>query len=158
MIWGAIKGWVKIQNEQPEWTAAADEDETQIVAQLKQVYFIAGPNGSALDYSDTYQSLGLDSPADIQRILHMPEGSTEYTIRSAANGVPYLIKRGWLTGPRRRQRYFLAIGRSLGDSRKNVRQLTRDCFLLLPGLIALSSLLGWRGSSPSSEGARFIRS
>jgi heavy metal sensor kinase len=35
------------------------------------------------------------------------------------------------------------MGRSLGDSRKNVAQLTRVYFLILPGLIALSGLLGW---------------
>jgi hypothetical protein len=144
---GAIKGWVSIKNERPVWEKPNDEDEQTIVGQLKQVYFIAEPNGSAMDYSETYHSLGLDSSADIQRILRMPDGLTEYTMRSAANGVPYLIKRGWLTGPSPRQRYFLAIGRSLGDSQKNVRQLTRDYVLLLPGLIALCTLLGWLGSN-----------
>ena len=141
--WGAIKGWVSIKNERPVWEKANDEDEQSIVAQIKQVYFIADPNSNALDYSETYQSLGFDSKADIQRILRLPEGSTEYAIRSDPDGVPYLIKRGWLAGERRRQRYFLAMGRSLRDSRKTVAQLTRLYFLILPGLIALSSLLGW---------------
>ncbi|HEY7334421.1 MAG TPA: ATP-binding protein [Bryobacteraceae bacterium] len=141
--WGAVKGWVNIVNERPVWSEPADEDEQSIVAQLKQVYFIADPNGLALDNSETYRSIGFDSLSDIRRILSMPEGFTEYTYRSDADGVPYMIKRGWLAGPRHKQRYFLAMGRSLADSRKTVAQLTRDYFLFLPGLIALSSLLGW---------------
>jgi hypothetical protein len=146
---GAIKGWVSIKNERPVWEKPNDEDEQTIVAQLKQVYFIADPRGRTIDYSDTYHSLGLDSPADIQRILNWPVGiGGEYTIRSAVNGVPYLIKRGWLTGPNPGQHYFLAIGRSLGDGQENVRQLTRDYyFLLLPGLIALYTLLGLLSSN-----------
>ena len=141
--WGAIKGWVSIGNERPVWETASDEDEQSIVAQLKQVYFIADPQGNALANSEIYRSLGLDSKADIQRILGLPEGVTDYTVRSDPDGVPYMIKRGWLAGQHRRQRYFLAMGRSLGDSRKTVAQLTRVYFLILPGLIALSSLLGW---------------
>ncbi|HLH44039.1 MAG TPA: ATP-binding protein [Bryobacteraceae bacterium] len=141
--WGAIKGWVSIENERPVWEVANDEDEQSIVAQLKQVYFIADRDGNALAYSETYRSLGFDSRPDIQRILRLPEGFTEYANRSDPDGVPYLIKRGWLAGQRHRQRYFLAMGRSLADSRKTVAKLTRIYFLILPGLISLSSLLGW---------------
>src|SRR6516225_3731909 len=65
--WGSIKGWVSIDNEQPYWTAPADEDETTIVAQLKQVYFIADRDGNALENSEIYRSIGFDPLADIQR-------------------------------------------------------------------------------------------
>jgi heavy metal sensor kinase len=140
--WGAIKGWVSIENARPKWEQPEDEDETGIVAQLKQVYFIADEHGNALEYSDEYQSLGLDSRSEIERILQLPEGKTEYTIRRDREGKPYRIKRGWMAGPRRHH-YFLAMGRSLADSQRNVAQLTRDYFLFLPALIALSSLLGW---------------
>ena len=58
--WGSVKGWVSIKNERPVWEKANDEDEQSIVAQLKQVYFIADPNSNALDYSETYRSLGFD--------------------------------------------------------------------------------------------------
>jgi signal transduction histidine kinase len=141
--WGAIKGWVTIENARPNWEQPDDEDETRIEAQLKQVYFIADEHGNALEYSDEYQSLGLDSRSEIERILQLPEGKTEYTIRRDAEGKPYEIKRGWMAGPHRRLRYFLAMGRSLADSQRNVAQLTRDYFLFVPALIALSSLLGW---------------
>ncbi|HEY6343217.1 MAG TPA: ATP-binding protein [Bryobacteraceae bacterium] len=141
--WGAIKGWVSIENARPKWEQPEDEDETGIVAQLKQVYFIADDRGNALEYSDEYQSLRLDSRSEIQRILELPEGKTEYTVRRDGEGKPYLIKRGWMAGPRRRLHYFLAMGRSLADSQRTVAQLTRDYFLFLPVLIALSSLLGW---------------
>jgi heavy metal sensor kinase len=140
--WGSVKGWVNIVNERPVWAEPSDEDETRIVAQLKQVYFIADANGNALEDSDTYRSIGFDSLSDIQRVLRMPEGFTEYVTRADMDGVPYRIKRGWLLG-NRRKRYFLAMGRSLADSQRNVAQFTRNYFLFIPGLIALSSLLGW---------------
>ena len=140
--WGSVKGWVSIDNERPVWTAPADEDETRIVALLKQVYFIADQNGNALEDSETYQSIGFDPLADIQRVLRMPEGFTEYVTRWDKDGTPYRIKRGWLVGTHRK-RYFLAMGRSLADSQRNVAELTRFYFFLVPGLITLSSLFGW---------------
>ena len=140
--WGSIKGWVSIDNERPVWTAPADEDEGRIVAQLKQVYFIADSNGNALEDSETYRSIGFDPLADIQRVLRMPEGSTEFVTRYDSEGTPYLVKRGWLLGTHRK-RYFLALGRSQADSQRNVGVFTRNYFLFIPGLITLSCLLGW---------------
>ncbi|MBV8846131.1 MAG: HAMP domain-containing protein [Bryobacterales bacterium] len=140
--WGSIKGWVSIDNERPVWSAPADEDETQIVAQLKQVYFIADREGHALEDSETYRSIGFDPLPDIKRVLNMPEGFTEYVTRWGSDGTPYLVKRGWLVGTHRK-RYFLAMGRSLADSQRNVARFTRNYFLFVPGIIALSSLLGW---------------
>ena len=140
--WGSIKGWVSIDNERPVWTAAADEDDARIVEQLKQVYFIADQNGNALEDSEIYRSIGFDPLYEIQRVLRMPEGSTEYVTRYDHDGTPYMVKRGWLVGTHRK-RYFLAMGRSLADSQRNVGRFTRNYFLFIPGLIALSSLLGW---------------
>jgi heavy metal sensor kinase len=140
--WGSIKGWVSIDNEQPYWTAPADEDETTIVAQLKQVYFIADRDGNALENSEIYRSIGFDPLADIQRVLRMPEGFTEYVTRLDMEGTPYLIKRGWLVGTHRK-RYFLAMGRSLADTRKNVAQFTRNYFFFVPSFVLLSGLFGW---------------
>jgi heavy metal sensor kinase len=140
--WGSIKGWVSIDNERPVWTAPADEDDARIVAQLKQVYFIADSNGNALEDSETYRSIGFDPLPDLQRVLRQPEGFTEYATRYDSDGTPYRIKRGWLVGTHRK-RYFLAMGRSLADSERNVGAFTRNYFLFIPGLIALSSLLGW---------------
>lgn len=140
--WGSIKGWVSIDNERPIWAPASDEDDARIVAQLKQVYFIADQNGNALEDSDTYRSIGFDPLTDIQNVLRKPEGFTENVTRYDSEGTPYLIKRGWLVGTHRK-RYFLAMGRSLADSQRNVAVFTRNYFLFIPGLIALSSLLGW---------------
>ncbi|PYT10543.1 MAG: hypothetical protein DMG59_28600, partial [Acidobacteria bacterium] len=109
--WGAAKGYVRIDNFQPVWTAdRTDPEEAYIVSRLQHVFFIADANGNAVDYSATYQSIGFDSPEDIQRVLNSPE--PEVHIRWDKDGVPYLIKAGVIPDEHK-HRYFFAIGRSL---------------------------------------------
>jgi heavy metal sensor kinase len=139
--WDAAKGYVVIKNYEPEWDFDRDDpDETFIVSRLKHVLFIADGQGNALSESETYKSIGRDSPADIRRILDSP--NPVYLNRSDSDGVPYRIKAGVLPGENRRP-YFMAIGRSLESSRRTVYVFTRNYFLALPAMIALSAFLGW---------------
>ncbi len=139
--WDSAKGYVSIKNFQPVWDPVEDDAERQVIeGHLKQVSFIADRNGNAIAESDTYTSIGRDSAADIQRILAL--GHTEVHERSDSDGVPYLIEAGVLPGENHRP-YFLAIGRSLENSRNTVHIFTRNYFLALPAMITLSGLLGW---------------
>lgn len=139
--WDAAKGYVTIKNFRPEWDYDRDDPEEQfIVSRLKHVYFIADSEGNSLDISETYKSIGRDSPAEIQKILASPK--PEAAERKDSDGVPYLIKAGVLPGENRRP-YFLAIGRSLENSRSTVQKFTRNYFLALPLMIAVIATLGW---------------
>jgi heavy metal sensor kinase len=139
--WDSAKGYVSIKNFQPVWDPVEDDADRQVIeGHLKQVYFIADRSGNSIAESDTYTSIGRDSPADIQRIVSL--GHTEVHERSDSEGIPYLIEAGILLGEHR-ERYFLAIGRSLENARRTEHQFTRYYFFALPAMIALSALLGW---------------
>ncbi len=138
--WGEAKGYLKIEEYRPVWIAdPTDPEEAYIVSRIKHVFYIADANGVAIDYDETYASIGLDSPAEIARIL---EGEPVVHIRYDKSGVPYLIKAGRIPDEHGKP-YFFAIGRSLQPARQNARALSRRYFLAVPGMIALAALLGW---------------
>ncbi len=142
--WDAAKGYVTIREYQPFWDPVEEDPDRQVIeGRLKQVYFIADSNGNSIGESDTYTSIGRDSPADIQRILAL--GHTEIHERNDADGVPYIVEAGplYVTENNKRTRYFLAVGRSLEGARKTEHDFTRYYFFALPAMIALSALLGW---------------
>jgi heavy metal sensor kinase len=139
--WGAAKGYLRIENERPIWFAdETDPEEAYIVSRLKHVFLLTDANGVVLDQSETYESIGIDSREEINRILHLPQ--PEVHIRKDKDGVPYLIKAGAVPDEKGRP-YFFAIGRSLETSHRTVAQLTNNYFILLPAMIALSCFLGW---------------
>jgi heavy metal sensor kinase len=139
--WGSAKGYLRIENQRPIWIAdPSDPEENYILARLKHVFLLTDADGHVLDDSETYESIGVDSLEEIRRIMHLPQ--PEIHIRWDKDGVPYLIKAGTIPGDRGHL-YFFAIGRSLDDSRRTVSRLTRNYFILLPGLLTLASLLGW---------------
>jgi len=138
--WGAAKGYVKIENERPLWVYdTTDPEEAHIVERLRYVHLLADAEGNVLTNSPTYESIGIDTPQEIKRVLALPQPVV--SIRSDADGVPYMIKAGNM--PDRRRPYFFAIGRSLADSRKTVATFTRNYFLFLPVMMAVTGILGW---------------
>jgi heavy metal sensor kinase len=138
--WGAAKGYLKIEEFQPVWIAdPTDPEEAYIVSRIKHVFFIADANGVPIDYDDTYESIGFDSPEEIAKIL---QGEPAVHTRYDKSGVPYKIKAGRIPDENGLP-YFFAIGRSLAPARENVRALTRLYFFSLPGMIAIAGLLGW---------------
>jgi len=141
--WGAAKGYLKIENQRPIWIAdPTDPEENFIVSRLKHVYLLTDANGEALDYDDTYDSIGIDSREDIRRVLQLPPGETETHIRWDKSGTPYLIKAGRIPDDKGRP-YFFAIGRSLAPARKTVSDFTSTYFWRLPLFIAVTGLFGW---------------
>jgi heavy metal sensor kinase len=139
--WGAATGYVKIEKFEPMWDPVEDDPERELVeARLKHVYMIADSAGNTLGESDIYSSIGPDSPTEIRRILALSK--PDFRERPDSDGVPYLIEAGVLPGENKRP-YFLAIGRSLGDARRQVQQFTRYYFLALPGMIAVCTIFGW---------------
>src|SRR5262249_29930155 len=113
--------------------------DAHIVDRLRYVHLFTDAEGNVLTNSPTYESIGIDSPEEIKRILKLPQAVIR--IRSDADGVPYMIKAGNM--PDRKVPYFFAIGRSLADSRKTVATFTRNYFLFLPVMIAVTGVLGW---------------
>jgi len=140
-VWGEAKGYLRIENARPLWTADPDDPEdAHIVDRLRLVLLLTDANGNVLIDSPTYNSIGIDSPSEIRRIMALKE--PEFHIRWDATGTPYIIK-AWYMPDDHGQRYFFAIGRSLADSVRTVKTFTEDYFLSLLAIIPLTGLLGW---------------
>ncbi len=139
--WGAAKGYLHIDKGIPIWIAdQTDPEEAYIVERLRHIYLLSDNKGKVLERSETYQSIGIDSPEEVARILKLAK--PEFHMRRDSNGVPYLIKAGAMLGTRGRV-YFMALGRSMESNERTVDNVTRRYALLLLGVIALASLLGW---------------
>ena len=137
----AVKLYLQIVNQEPEWTHDEhDPDEAFIVERLRRVYLLTDSEGNVLQDSTIYDSIGFDSPAEIRRILGLPSGETH--IRFDKDGTPYMIKDGSMLDDHK-NKYFLAIGRTLAPSYKTVDDFTRTYLVLTPVMLALASLLGW---------------
>ncbi len=155
-VWGEAKGYLRIENARPLWTADPDDPEdAHTLDRLRLVILLTDANGNVLIDSPTYDSIGIDSPEEIRRIMALKE--PEIHIRTDGSGTPYIIKAGVMLDDHGR-RYFFAIGRSLGDSVRTVQTFTRDYLFSLLAIIPLTGLLGWalagRAIQPVNEVAQ----
>jgi heavy metal sensor kinase len=118
--WGAAKGYLRTGAEGPNWFYdSQDPDETFTVERIRRVYLLADTQGHALQRSLIYDSIGLDSPAEIQAILRSGHPATR--IRKDSMGIPYMIHSGLMIDERGNKNYLI----------------------LVPIVIFLSGLLGW---------------
>lgn len=140
--WAAAKGYLHIEKGQPVWVVdTSDPEEIYIVERLRHVYLLTDANGKVLENSQTYDSIGVDSPQEIQRILRT--STPEVHVRQDADGVPYMIRAGAIRG-QRGNLYFFAMGRSIEGNQRTVDNFMRSYyFLVLPGAIFVTGLLGW---------------
>jgi len=144
--WGATVGYLHFDNERPEWVYDRnDPDEAYAVERLRHVYLLTDANGIVLQSSTIYDSIGVDKPETrqmIQRVLNDKTRVPEYSIQKDEDGVPYYIRAGW-TLDDHKNKYFLAIGRSLALPYRTVDHFTRTYLLLAPAMLVLASFFGW---------------
>ena len=139
-LWPAAKGYFNIEQEEPVWST--DPEDAEIVSQLKSVYLIADAQGNALGYNEDNDSIGY-SAAEIEKIVSDPMPHQTPSVRRSKQGEPYLVEAGWVLDEHHKQRYFLALGRSLKDNYRTVSSFTKAYSLSFPVLIVLSILFGW---------------
>ena len=105
---GRGEGLPAHRKRRPVWIAdPTDPEEAYIVERLRHVYMLADGNGKVLEHSQTYDSIGIDSPQEIARILNLSDA--EIHVRRDADGVPYMIKAG-VHARRQRRAVFLRAG------------------------------------------------
>jgi heavy metal sensor kinase len=139
--WGAAKGYLRTGEAGPDWVFdREDPDESFAVNRIRRVYLLADPEGHALERSAIYDSIGLDSPAEIKAVLASGKPATR--VRKDKTGIPYLIRSGLMIDERH-NRYYLAIGRAVDYNDKVVRNFTLNYFSLVPVVIVLTGVLGW---------------
>jgi len=139
--WGAAKGYLRTGPEGPNWFYdEKDPDESFTVRRVQRVYMLADTEGHKLQNSDIYESIGIDSPAEIREILR--SGRPAIRVRNDASGVPYMIRSGlWVDHDG--HKYYLAIGRAVDYNNKVLGDFTRTYFALIPMVLVISGLLGW---------------
>jgi heavy metal sensor kinase len=138
---GAAKGYLRTTSTGPDWVFdKEDPDESFIVNRIRRVYLLADTQGHALEHSEIYDSIGLDSPDEIKRILQSGQPATR--VRKDDKGIPYMIRSGLMIDARN-NRYYLAIGRAVDYNDKVISDFTWNYFSLLPVVIVVSGLLGW---------------
>lgn len=154
--WVAVRGFLRIERVagivSPHWYFDRDDpDESLAVSRLRRVDLITDDEGRVLEVSQTYRSLGIDSPSQISSIFRQASRSQKpvWDVRTAAGGVPYLIRYGVLSQSinRKHRGFVIAIGRSLAENNQFVAKLRRNYFTALPALVFLCGLMGWFVSS-----------
>ena len=140
--WAAAKGYLHIDKGQTKWVVdTSDPEEIYIVERMKHVYLLTDAVGKVIENSQTYESIGFDSPEEIRRVLR--SSTPEVRVRQDSDGVPYMIRSGAIRG-QRGSVYFFALGRSIEGNQRTVDNFTHTYyFLVLPGAIFVTGLLGW---------------
>ncbi len=142
--WGAIVGYLHIDKFRPEWVYdRGDPDENYSVERLRRVYLLTDANGNVLENSTIYESIGTEISQDaIKRVLRLPQLEGEYSIQKDKDGIPYMIRFGW-TPDELKNKYFLAIGRSLAVPYRTVADFTKTYLRIAPAMLVLASFFGW---------------
>lgn len=139
--WGAVKGYLRTGAAGPDWFYdPEDPDEAFTVERLRRIYLLADTQGHVLQRSEIYDSLGLESPAEIKAILRSGHNATR--IVGDGKGGQYMIRSGLMIDEKG-NRYYLAIGRTIDQNSKVIHDFTWNYFAILPVVIVLSGLLGW---------------
>ena len=74
--WGALHGFLQLKNGKYEWFYDPDDpDEDYIVRRLQQVYLLADAQGSVMQASETYASIGEDTPDEVRAALKSREAT-----------------------------------------------------------------------------------
>ncbi|MCS7024941.1 MAG: heavy metal sensor histidine kinase [Bryobacteraceae bacterium] len=154
--WAAVKGYLIIHRGEAWWQYDdEDPEEAFIVERMRRVYLVASADGKVLDASTIYKDLGLNSPEEIRAAL--ASNQPFWQKRVSKNGEPFLI-RGGLFVDDDNTRHFVAIGHSLNERERTIRDFHKNYFTALPLLTLAAALAGWfiagRSLSPVHELAR----
>src|SRR5579862_1917070 len=73
-VWDEANGYISIVNYRPVWTLDnEDSEDAHVKDLLRRVMLLADSNGNILDDSPIYESIGIDSLAEIRRVLALKE-------------------------------------------------------------------------------------
>ena len=143
--WGAVKGYLRFGKNGPDWFHDKnDPDEAYTVERLRRVYLLADVQGHKIQWSESYEQIGFDSPDYIKDVMRQGSKARALRIRTDSKGIPYLIRSGVIVDPEHPQyKYFLAIGRAIDTSNRILKEFTFRYFIIVPAVVLVSGLLGW---------------
>jgi heavy metal sensor kinase len=150
--WAAMKGYLRIERVptrahappvwRPDWEFDKnDPDEDFIVERLRRVYVLTDANGKVMEVSTAYQSIGIDSPEEVQAAIRSSQ--PVWKLRRSARGTPYLVRAGVVYDEKHRNPFYVAIGRPMDESDKILKRYTWMYVGLIPFSLFCGCLLGW---------------
>jgi heavy metal sensor kinase len=150
--WAAMKGYLRIEDfgnkpAEAHWYYDSDDpDETFIVERLRRVFLLTDATGkNEMFISTTYESMGRESPAQIQQRVRVALASPGkfFSDTRYSDGEPYLIRAGIVFDEQHKAPYYVAIGTPLTSSQKVLRDYTLFFVGFIPVTLLLGSGLGW---------------
>jgi heavy metal sensor kinase len=157
--WAAMKGYMRIEQHWETGKIEAvwyydpkDPDESRIVLGARSVYLVTDQDGNIMPdlegqpaVSEAYKDLGIDSRASIRADVHQTLATSRplWTTRRSRQGVDYLIRSGVVFDEFHHAPYFVALGYSLANSEKTLREFSLLYIAVIPGSLILGSFLGW---------------
>ena len=146
--WAVLKGYLRIESDPGAanyhaiwYFDTSDPEENIISARVRSVYAIADAAGQTLEHSATYQTLGIDTPAEIAKVL--ASNQPLWSIKTSAAGIPYQVRAGWLLDEERHHKFFVAIGTSLEDKEQLLSRFTWLVVGIVPLMILAGYGIGW---------------
>lgn len=150
--WAAMKGYMRIEDfgnkpaEAHWYYDSEDPDETFIVERLRRVFLLTDASGTnEMFISTTYESMGRESPAQIQQRVRIALASPGKVFSDTrySEGEPYFIRAGIVFDEQHKAPYYVAIGTPLTGSQKILRDFTLFFVGFIPAALILGSWLGW---------------
>ena len=140
--WIAMKGFLRIRNGMLTWFYdRADPDQDYLIRRLQRAWLLTDAQGSVLQISDLYASLDQETPDEVRAVLGSP--GAVWKIKKNTDGHAFLVRSGVVyLSDENHDPYFAAIGRSLAENEKVLRQFTQIYFGLIPIMVFGGCLLG----------------
>ncbi|HWE50896.1 MAG TPA: heavy metal sensor histidine kinase [Bryobacteraceae bacterium] len=147
--WAVVKAYLRINNDPGQenyhknWNYDySDPDESSTVAAVRGVILVTDAQGTPLEASATYESLGVDKPAQIKTALQSAQPL--WGEKSDPDGVPYLTRASYVTDERTgKRKFYVSIGLSLASSEKILRSFTWLVVGMVPLVILTGYVIGW---------------
>ncbi len=148
--WGEMKGYLRIENANPEWVFDRfDPEESFIVNRIRRVYILMDRSGAILQRSANYSDGTLAPPTVRQVHAVLSSNGPVITIENGADGVTYMIRAGVIPEVRRagstrpHKDYYVSVGRPMEDSERTLNGFTWRYFALVPFIVAVTGAVGW---------------
>jgi heavy metal sensor kinase len=158
--WAALRGHLDFQRDAEGRHVAVwrfdrtDPEDELTVARLRRTLLIADAEGQVMELAEGFRSLQTETPEEIRRAV--AAGATSMGVRRTDGGNPYIVRTGVMIDGR--QRFYVALGRSIARQYELRQRFTLAYFTLVPLLLLAASWIGWlvskRALQPVSDLAR----
>ena len=161
--WDSFKGYARVERSDDaykvNWYADDDDsDEANTKGRLRSLDVVIDQNGHILEQSSKAEELGTPSLKQIRDTLKTNGRDPVWLYEKDKGGNIYKIRASYVWDSNHRDKFYVAIGRSITNSRRLEQQFTWLTWGVVPLGIVAGCFLGWfnagRSLNPVMEVAR----